>query len=212
MFIPYTWRNLVKDIQADKFDIAIGAIYVDSTRLEQVNFSKPYFHSPHGFSVMHANASRFRSTTSMRTMKNLRIATINDALMVNKIKNNLPNAKIVFLPKFYGYAYKALMDNKADVVYWNKVQQKIWALQYPSITEVYPKGVSSPFIMAYMMHHDAQRFRIYVNYWLGLKELDGFKRAMYQHWIQLRPLKRVKKPWNVITWIRQLHKKSDSSR
>ena len=45
-FIPFTWINLVKDIQADKFDMAISGIYVSTRRLDHVSFTNPYFRSP----------------------------------------------------------------------------------------------------------------------------------------------------------------------
>ena len=58
-FIPFTWQYLVNDIVANKFDIAIGAIYVSEPRLQKVSFTEPYNRSPVAFIIPENQRDQF---------------------------------------------------------------------------------------------------------------------------------------------------------
>ena len=60
IFIPFDWYNLVSDIKQNKFDIAIGSIYVTPTRLFDISFTNNYLIDKPSFIVVKNKANAFR--------------------------------------------------------------------------------------------------------------------------------------------------------
>jgi ABC-type amino acid transport substrate-binding protein len=187
-FIPFTWNYLVSDFDADKFDIAIGAIYVTEKRLESVNFTQPYFRSPISVIVPKRNERKFQDVEQMNKIKNLRIGVFDDPVLIPLIRKNLPNAKIVILPSVSGEApLHAFENNEIDAVVWSQAQTEVWAWAHPDYVSITPTGLAAPFLMAYMIQRDSPQLLYFLNYWLELKKNDGFKQRMYNQWILSLP-------------------------
>lgn len=187
-FVPFTWEYLVQDLEANQFDIAIGAIYVTEKRLERVNFTEPYFRSPISVIVPQRHQSQFQDINSMTQIQNLRVGLFKDPVLIPLVKKNLPNAQLVILPSASGQApLRAFENNEIDAVVWSQVQTEVWTWAHPSYRSITPTGLAAPFLMAYMVQRDSGEFVNFLNYWLELKQNDGFKQAMHNKWILTLP-------------------------
>lgn len=200
-FIPFTWPNLVRDIMANKFDIAMSGIYVSEARLRTVAFSQAYFHSPVAFIVPKENQSQFQNVEQILKMKSLRVGIHNSPVLISLIQQNFPNAQIVVLPAVTGEEpARAFATNKIDAILWSQAQTRVWTLMYSNYTSVSPAGMAAPLLMAYMVQPNSPQFLNFLNYWLTLKENDGFHTNMYNQWILIRPTTQVTPRWNLLGW------------
>lgn len=187
-FVPFTWPYLIKDLQANKFDIAMSAIYATTERLSQCAFSDPYFHSPLAFIVPKANQGQFQTAEQIKNIVNFHVGVFNDPVLVPLIQNNFPNAQIVLLSDTSGQApAKAFAQKKIDAVVWSEAQTKVWVLKHPQFISIVPSGIASPFLMAYMLDRNSPQLLNFLNYWLSLKENEGFQQKMINKWILIRP-------------------------
>lgn len=204
-FIPFTWQNLVNDLEADKFDIAVSAIYVTEERLKNIIFTDPYLRSPISLIVPKANQDQFTTAEQIRNIPNVKIGVFNDPVLIPIIQNNFPNAKIVILPEISGdETAQAFAQHQIDAALWSQTQTQIWVLTHPDYVSLAPTGLPAPFLIAYMVQQSSPQFLNFLNYWLQLKKNDGFQTTMYNHWILSRPLQDNLPRWsimrNVLHW------------
>ena len=206
-FVPYTWQKLVNDLEANKFDIAIGAIYVTEPRLQQVSFTEPYYKSPAAMIVAQKNKDQFNSVPSIRSLSDLRMGVFNDPVLIPIINNNFPQAKVVILPDFQSETLaQAFKSHSINAVFWSRAQTDIWALGHPDYVSVAPSELAAPFLMGYMVQNNSPLFLNFLNYWLELKKNDGFEQHLYNQWILARPEPDDTPRWsilrNVLHWQR----------
>ena len=206
VFVPFTWPHLLDDLLANKFDIAIGGIYVSGDRLRKVSFSTPYIKSPLAFLISPKDHDQFVNATQIRSIPNLRIGLFNDPVLKPLIQRNFPNAKLVIFPNFNQYIGKAFAENQIDAAIWTHIQAQNWALGHPPYTAITPKQISTPLLMAYMVNKNSPEFLSYLNYWLRLKQADGFSKKIYSQWILVHPIQDKKPRWsvirNVLHWVK----------
>jgi hypothetical protein len=75
----------------------------------------------------------------------------------------------------------------------------------PGLTAVVTKDLGPPYLFAYMMPQNSSELHKYVDYWLKLKEAEGFTKNMYDYWILGKPLGDGTPRWsvirNVLHWV-----------
>lgn len=198
-FVPFTWQNLVTDLLADKFDIAMSAIYVTEQRLQAASFTTPYFHSDLSLIVPKAQQGQFGSAEEIKAIPNLKIGTFNDPVLIPLIQHNFPKASIVIFPSLSSdLPEQAFKRNQIDAIIWSEAQTRVWVLAHPNYVSIVPSGVAAPFLMAYMIQRNSPQFLRFLNYWLELKENDGFQQQMVNQWILIRPVKDNKPRWSLM--------------
>lgn len=198
-FIPFAWKNLVADLQNNKFDIAIGAIVVTPYRLEKIDYTQPYLKSLAAFIVPRDRVHDFTNIQKLQSEK-LQLGVPNDRVFITFAEQNFPNASLVPLPDYYTQRYipKYLTNNLAQAILWVDSISHIWALGHPDFVPVTPTGFLSPFLQAFMVQSDSPQFLRYVNYWLKLKENDGFRERTYRHWVLVQPTPSTEPRWNIV--------------
>ncbi|VVC76265.1 Cyclohexadienyl dehydratase [Aquicella siphonis] len=198
-FIPFTWQHLVDDLLADKFDIAMSAIYVTEERLRKVYFTEPYFHSPMSMIVPIDMQNKYTSTEQIREIKSLKIGIFNDPVLIPLVQENFPNASMIILPALSGnQPAEAFLRHEIDAALWSEAQTRVWVLGHPNYASIVPSGVVAPFLMAYMIQKNSPQFLRFLNYWLELKSNDGFQQKMYNQWILIRPLENEQPRWSFL--------------
>lgn len=197
-FLPFSWQHLTDDLKADKFDIAIGGIYVTENRLGQVSFTEPYFKSPTSFIVPKNKQNEFRSANDIRAIKGLKIGVFNDPVLIPAVMKDFPQAQLVVLPNMTHALAPAFAQQKIDAAMWSQAQTDVWVLGHPQYASVVPTGLPAPFMMAYMLQSRSPQFLSFLNYWLDLKKNEGFQQEVFEHWILGRPMQDNTPRWSII--------------
>ena len=201
VFIPFEWNDLVKDLKASRYDIAMAGIYVTNERIESVKVSDSYFRGPLVMVVPSKQAHKFLSRQKIAEIKDLKIAVFYDQVFLDLVNETFPKAQM----KVVSNLEEMAEFNDFDAVIWTLTQGSILASMKPGLSVVVPEDLGPPFLFAYLMPPNSNELREYVNYWLDLKEDDGFTKRMNDYWILGKPSTDPSPRWsvirNVLHWV-----------
>ena len=99
----------------------------------------------------------------------------------DKFKNYLPNATVVNAPS--PRAFLKGKDNNLDAYLISAEAGSAWTIIFPSYSIAIPDNTLIKIPCAYPMPNDEAWIQ-FVNTWIELKEKDGTKARLFQHWIE----------------------------
>ena len=197
VFIPFQWTTSVEDIMKNKFDIAIGSIYVTNSRLETAAFTKPYFRDKISLLVRKGEYSLFKNISSVRDNKQVKIAVFNDPAMLLLARKYFSGSQIVVVDNYRA----VLSDTNIDAFLLGQEHSQAYASVYHQrFDSISPEwGVNpKPFLIAFMLNKHDRMFLSFLNYWLTLKKNDGFQARVASYWLQGKPRTKNGKRWSVL--------------
>lgn len=197
-FIPYNSPYLVSDLQANAFDIAIGGIIVTEKRLKKISYTDPYMETQASFIVPKVEVAKFKTPELIHKISHLRLGMLNSPVLIDFAKQLFPGATIVTLENSDSAFVNALKNNIVDAILWTQVRSQPWVLGHKDYESVTPPGLSHPFLLAYAVQKTSSQFLQYLNYWLKLKDTEGYRQRIYKHWILLYPVTDNRHRWSVI--------------
>ncbi len=194
-FVPFRWNNLTKDLNDNKFDIAMAGAYVTPQRLEKLGVSSPYYSSSIALIVPKSREKAYSSIEGInKNYPNLRIAV--DLPLATFARQVFPNAKITIRSSIKKIG-NALLKGQADIGVSSHIQGQMWIAHGNKYTLIVPKKLNEPVLLGFMVSKKSPLLLNYVNYLLLLKEKDGFQQAVYEHWILAKPLFQ-KQRWSIM--------------
>jgi Na+/H+-dicarboxylate symporter len=98
-FIPWTYKTIEKDLQQNKFDVAIGGLIVTPERLTRVNFSNPYLNITTAVVVEDHSRNNFASWRAIDEKLIVRLGAVGKGRAIS-VKRYLPNTDIVKLESY----------------------------------------------------------------------------------------------------------------
>ncbi len=192
--IPFEFQTLVKDLENNRFDLAVSGIYVNDERLERFSISEPYTQSPVALIVKTNRVDDFLSRDAIRAQDNLVIGVFNDPILRPLAKRLFPNAQVKVVT-----SYDELPNHPdIDAAIWTLEQAEAWAERQTGYTAVVPDNVGSTFLIAYVMPENAGELTQFLNYWMRLQQASGFHDRMVSHWIDGKPDVSQQTRWNIM--------------
>jgi proton glutamate symport protein len=202
--IPFDWRRLESGLSERRFDVAMAAIYETHDRLQTFAVSMPYYQSPVAVVVRAERAEQFRSRAQILALANLRLAVVDDPMLVPMAKFFFPKANITVVASENVAA--AIGADRIDGVMWTLQQASAWAAAHPGFTAVAPGDMGTPILLTYMMPPGADILRRYVDQWVALKEADGFRATQVDYWIDGKPRSDRPPRWNLLDALMSAHR------
>lgn len=196
-FIPYTIPNIVSDLRAHAFDIAIGGLIANERRLQYVLFTNDYLKSLPSFIVPIDKRPQFETSAEIIDQQ-LKIGTLESQLAIDLIRKTFPKSQIIILPNAEQAFSEALAKKQVDAILWTNERSQLWVLGHPEYVSVSPSGLTPPLLLAYIIDSDSNLFLNFLNYWLRLKLQDGFQEKTFNKWILVRPSIDEKPRWSII--------------
>jgi Na+/H+-dicarboxylate symporter len=179
VFIPFDWKNLEEDLISHRFEIAIGGIFVTSHRLQVLTATKPYYESPLAILARGNIAKRLTTREKALSQTTLRVGVF-DSPALEKLTNTMfpdnPKAEVV------NY-FELTKHSGIDMALWTFVQARAFARSHPGFTAVIPSDFGSPFLFTYYMPPEADHIARYLDYWLELKQAEGFAAGQEKQWM-----------------------------
>ncbi len=177
-----SWRTLMADLKADKFDIGMSGITRTISRQKEARFSQGYIMFGKTVLVNKDNAARFKSLADV-DKKGVRIGVNPGGTNEKFVKANIKNAKIVMFESNLAIP-QAVADKKVDVMITDSVE----ALFYSASNEKLAAPIANtPFTRAqlgYLMSADAERLQDTVNFMMDqmiLKDEMATLKKQYLH-------------------------------
>jgi ABC-type amino acid transport substrate-binding protein len=178
-FIPFIWPELETDLIAHKFDLAIGGIYVTSLRLQLLTATKPYYESPLAILARGNIAERVTTRENALAQTSLRIGMFDSPVLQKLTGNMFPDNPKVLVNDYFELTKRP----DIDMALWTLVQARAYARSRPGYTAVVPSDFGSPFLFAYYLPPGSDHIVHYLDYWLELKQTEGFSAEQEKQWM-----------------------------
>jgi len=193
-FIPWTYETLFKDLEQDKFDLAIGGLIVNPERLTRANFSEPYMDINTAVVVEDYRRHEFATWRSIDEERTIRLGVVGEQ-RAKYVKRSLPNTDIVLLETYREF----FTDNPKGVgaLIISAEAGSAWTIIYPSYSVVVPE----PHVKAHTglaMPLGDSDFGDFVDDWLKLKKTSGIINKLYDKWILGKSEEQKKPRWSII--------------
>lgn len=177
------WTNLFKQLDAGNADILRG-IYYDEKRAEKYQLSSPYF--LHKTILLTKNKLDYASMSFDDFMLNKRISVLEASSMYESMKKTLlakyPDVQVVESNSQF-FAFKQMMMDKADYVYFTSEYAPVFTKNYPNYqyqTIALPDGLRTEFKRVFALRKDKPEFHQKIE--SGLKKIhqNGEYDRIYQ--------------------------------
>lgn len=169
-FVHTSWPTLMKDLQAEKFDICMSGITIKLDRQRQALFSIPMLSSGKAAITRDELADRYTSIEAINT-SDTRVIFNPGGTNESFARTHFPNA-ILVLNEDNLSIFQKIVDNKADVMVTDAVETQIQELIHPELEAVNPDEPFNFFEMGYLLPVD-HTFKAYVDQWLNMRKKDG---------------------------------------
>lgn len=203
-FVPFAVASVMDQLEDDHFDIAMSGIAATVARAAKLNsISAPYMNVTLALVVRDSEKSELSDIAALRGREKLTIGAEAGSYFGEKIRELLPNAKVVELwseSQFFEGPpqYMDALVTSAEV-------GAAWTLVHPRYAVVNPLDRKIGVPLVYLVAGQDQQLEDFLERWIRLKRQDGTISDLYKYWILGRGAE-VKKPrWSiardVLHWI-----------
>ncbi|MDB4442594.1 cation:dicarboxylase symporter family transporter, partial [bacterium] len=192
-FIRWTYETLMKDLDQNKFDIAIGGLIVNPERIVKANFSNPYMNMTTAVVVKDHRRNQFKSWRLIDKEPIIRLGVVGEKRAEN-VKIDLPNTEIALLETYSDF----FKDNPkgVDALVISAEAGSAWTILYPAYSVVVPKPHQKA-NAAFAIPIDSSGFEDFVNDWLQMKTTSGIIDKLYNKWILGTKVEQKKGRWSI---------------
>jgi cyclohexadienyl dehydratase len=178
--VKTTWKTLTPDLDAGKFDIAMGGITVTLLRERTALFSTSVMESGKTAMALCSDASKYQTLADVDE-PGVRVVTNPGGTNEMFDRAHLHSAEIVLVTT-NPETVQALLDHKADVMITDGVETLLQHKLHPTICPIHPDQPYDHSELAYMLPRDLI-WQQYVDTWLRIGTLDGERAALVKKWL-----------------------------
>jgi Na+/H+-dicarboxylate symporter len=173
--IPINFDTMERDLNNGFYDIAVGGILMDFTRIQRLAFTD-FYHQDHNVLIVpRDDASKYTNLLRLELQKNLRIGAT--GIFVRLAKNLFPFSQV-----YPDADWNDLLENRVDVCLDARITSTLWALKYPGIVGIdFGEVLGKEFVCYALPLHD-RAWKRFINQWLSLYKLSGFYNEQYNYW------------------------------
>jgi len=180
-FVQTSWPNLMKDFEANKFDVAMGGISVTLDRQKKAFFSEPYLREGKTQIALCQNKDKFQ-TLEQINKPGVRVITNPGGTNEKFARANAASADIkvhndnttIFDEIVKGDA-DLMMTDSSETLYQQKLK--------PQLCAIHPDKPFDFAEKAYMLPRDLA-LKAFVDQWLHITKETGAYQAIYAKWLQ----------------------------
>ncbi len=179
--VPSTWGQLLPDLLAQKFDIAMGGVSITEARSQQAFFSLPYLRDGKTPIARCDEVQKFQTVAD--------IDQASTRLIVNPGGTNFQFATQQFKrARLTVYAdnntiFDQIVAKQADLMVTDAIEARLQQQLKPSLCAIHPETPFTRSYKAYMLPRDAA-WKTYVDQWLR-EENEGTDQAGAQEQVSL---------------------------
>jgi cyclohexadienyl dehydratase len=164
--VRFRWPELLSDLAADRFDVAMSGITIRPERSVSGIFTVPVMAS--GAVVLVRERSGFTDLASLNRPA-ARIAVNQGGHLERVTRAHFPRAALMAIPANRAVR-EALLSEKADAVVSDTLEAPIWLEGSEGVVQL---GPFTSDLKAYLVHPDQSELAADLNAWLMARESDG---------------------------------------
>ncbi len=181
LFIRFKWPELTPDLQADKFDIAMGGIGRNVERGKIFAYTNSYMTFGTCPLVRKGDETKFPDFASINK-PGVKVILNQGGLNDRHFTPLLNQAAILRHNKNEEIAAK-VKEGTADVWITDNVEALFWAKQIPGLVAVNPSQTFTVGTKGFMIRQGDQVFLNWLNLWLEQMFLQGEVQKLEQQWL-----------------------------
>ncbi len=173
VFVRTSWPDLMADVQADKFDLAVGGISINPERRKAAFFSIPYLEDGKAAVARCADRAKYQSLQDI-DRPGVRVATNPGGTNEKFDRATLKRATILVHPD-NRTIWRQLLDGGADVMITDASEARFWEKEHAGLCAIHPERTFDSSAKAYLLPRDPA-WKAYVDAWLrGQIESKSFQ-------------------------------------
>jgi cyclohexadienyl dehydratase len=169
--VKTTWKTLMDDLKADKYDIGMSGITRTIARQKEARFSQGYVMFGKTILVNKANAARFGSLADV-DKKGVKIGVNPGGTNEKFVKANISNAEVVLFESNLAIP-PAVADGKVDVMITDSVEALYYAATDPRLAAPLAEEPFTRSELGYLMPASAERLQDTVDFMMDQMILKG---------------------------------------
>lgn len=180
-FVPTTWPNLMSDLLADKFDIAMGGITRTMDRQKKAHLSHPYLKFGKSPLIRKEDQGKYKSLADI-DQPNVKIGVNPGGTNEKFVKAHIKNAKVVVVEK--NLEIPGMVANgKVDVMITDSVEAVTYAKNNPRLYAALTDQTFTTSEMGYLMQRGDSIFANWIDFWMEEMMLTGEFEKLKKQWI-----------------------------
>jgi ABC-type amino acid transport substrate-binding protein len=195
---PVPKEGLALALEAGRYDLVMGGVFMTTRRAGQLDFSPPYLDETLAFVVPDHRRAEFSSAEWIRAQERLSVAAPDLPNFLVPLRREFPNLEVVAVPMRMVEGYLKGEGQRVDAVCLTAERGSFLTLLYPAYSAAVPQPLAIRLPLAYPVgRHDLEMTR-YLATWIDLRQKDGTIRAFYEHWILGRDAVSKKPRWSIL--------------
>jgi Na+/H+-dicarboxylate symporter/ABC-type amino acid transport substrate-binding protein len=200
---PVPREGLAPALEAGRYDLVMGGVFMTTRRVGQLDFSPPYLDETLAFVVPDHRRAEFSSAEWIRAQEGLRVAAPDLPNFLVVLKREFPNLEVVPVPMPTVEGYLKGQGQPVDALCLTAERGSFLTLLYPAFSAAVPNPLEIRLPLAYPVgRHDLEMTR-YLTTWIDLRRKDGTIKAFYDHWILGRDVTSRKPRWSILRNVLQ---------
>lgn len=194
--VPYDLDHIADELNANLYDIAIGALLLTVDRIKDMNFTDSYSDQNNVLIVPIAKKKEFANLSEVQKNKNLVINTVGGYKRIGQqiFPNNWKAQSSNLIDML-----AAFESNKLDADLWSYIPATVWCMNHPEFTVMDYNGALGKCYFAYPVRPEAYKFMNFMNNWVQIRLLDQFYQEQKDYWIMgAHPKKKAAPRWSII--------------
>lgn len=175
--VPIDIELLSEDLNGGLYDIAIGNIMMDFSRILNLSFSTFYQENTCTLISLRSEQKKYETLSQIKSLKSLKIGTA--GALYQKAVASFPLAQIVD-----NVTWKELTSHKVDLYFGSNIVSRFRALADPELISLDFGDAFGKIYICYAMSQVAAELKAFLNEWLSLQKLSGFYQKQYDYWIE----------------------------
>jgi Na+/H+-dicarboxylate symporter/ABC-type amino acid transport substrate-binding protein len=173
--VPIHFATLEQDLNEGRFDIAVGGIMMDFSRILRISFTDFYQEGQNTMIVLRKNVSKYKKLGEIEKQEGLKIGA--RGIFVQMAKKRFPLAEII-----PNTMWTELIAKEVDLLLEAKTTSVIWSLKHPEIVGLDFGDLLGKEYICYALPLKDRAWKRFINQWLSLYKLSGFYDKQYKYW------------------------------
>lgn len=181
-FVKTTWPTLLKDLQDNKYDVAMCGITRNLARQRVAALTHPYINVGKSPLIRTADRERFKTLADI-DQAGVTIGVNPGGTNERFVRANIKNATVVVIERNLSIPEK-IVAGEVDVMITDNVEAMIVSKADPRLFAVDPENTYTKDDFGYLLPRDDSAWINYVNLWMELMKLKGEFARLHQKWIR----------------------------
>ncbi len=178
--VPMTYSNVSQELESNSYDIAMSTLSITEERLKSLVFTQSYLEPEIVFVSLTNRKRKFKSLKMVQDNNQFSIAVLKGSSYERLAKEYFPAHPIILLDNYNQFE----TGHMGDILLWEEPQALAWIVQRKQFCMIFPSPSIAKDPFAYAIRPNNERFLNYLNQWMQLKTIQGYKEKQHKLWIE----------------------------